>query len=187
MFISRLELFFGKSLPTFVLRFGDSRVWGTEFIFLVCIAGLLQTVGCCLYAMGGTKGFGLPLRRFVGSGVIAIALNLVGLAVHNWHWQYASVYPALILGFVLPYGGDTLKVKLMKRTLFFLGCMVASVLCLTASSFSFSSWMVLILQFVVGSFSIAIGVMNPWGNAPIEQFFVCQCLTLFLFGWPLVK
>lgn len=162
-------------------------MWGQEFIWLVALAGLMQCAASIMYAMGGTKGFGLVWRRYIGSGLIAAALNIVALAVHNWHWQYILVYPALIGGFVLPYKGDTIWQKIIKRTIFFVACMGSSVFCLWASGFSGAGIGVMICQFMLGSFSVFFGSCNPWDDAPVEQFFVCEALTLFLFAWPWVK
>lgn len=166
-------------------------MFGPESIWLVCGGGLAAFIANCLYAIGGTdmtgKGGWKWLRRFVASFILALAANLIAAFVQVWHWQYILFMPILSIGFSLGYGADTVAGRVLKRSI----CAVAIVSCCVVGAwvheFSGLSLIVAGLSVLIGAGSVVLGVLNPFNNAPAEQFLVCQILTLFVPFWAFVK
>jgi hypothetical protein len=153
---------------------------GIENIYLVMIGGFCGFAGNCFYCMGGTSGFGLVWRRYAGTIILALACNLIAVYLGKWVWQYLIVWPCLLGGMSLGYGGDNLSTKVLKRSLFALGVVMAVLVGVWATGFTVSGWLVFGLSVLIGSGSVALGVMNPFNNAPVEQYLVCQTLTMFV-------
>ena len=154
---------------------------GTEDIWLIALGGFAGFISNVLYMMGGTTGFGGKwVRRFMGTFVLALSCNLIAVYLQNWVWQFILVWPCLILGMSLGYGGDSYWVKAYKRTIFALGVLSAVLIGVWAAGFTLSGWIVFGLAILVGSGSVILGVLNPFKNAPLEQFLVSQVLTLFI-------
>ena len=158
-------------------------MFGQEDIWLVALGGLAAFVANVLYAAGGTTGFRKYWRRFVASFILAASCNLIAVYLHTWAWPMLLMWPVLIGGMSLGYGGDTVGVKVLKRSIFALGVCTAGVFGLWATDFTGMGWLVLGLQVVVGAGSIALGVINPFKNAPVEQYLICQLLTLTIPFW----
>ena len=161
-------------------------MWGTENWGLVAIGGAASFVASILYMIGGTSGFAIAVRRYIASAIIAGATIFIAIAVHRFVWQYLLVYPALILGFSLPYGASTTIDKVVKRTVFAVGVLLACVCGLWATGFTAMGIVVMTIASLVGMTSEVMGVVNPWSNAPLEQFLICQVLCLFVPWWPLI-
>lgn len=160
---------------------------GTENIWLIALAGFGAFIANVMYAMGGTAGFGLWWRRFLGSFVLALDANLVALYVGNWHWQYLTFFPCLAIGFSLGYGSDTILGKIIKRTIFAIGVLSVCWFGLWAIGFTVYGWVVLGLAFITGLTSVALGVINPFNSAPLEQFLICQVLCMYVPFWAFVR
>jgi len=137
--------------------------------------------------MGGTDGYSKWLRRFISSAVLALSVNIIALVLSNWHWQYILTYIPLCIGFSLPYGTDSLTQKVVKRALFAFGVSNACLICLWATGFTSFGWVLVIMSFIGGLLSIVLGAINPYNNAPLEQFIICQYLTLLIPFWPFVR
>lgn len=165
-------------------------MWGPENIWLVAAGGFAALLCNILYMAGGTgfdgKGYKW-LRRFVGAGILGLAANLIAAAVSAWTWVYLLMIPALMVGMSLGYGGETVSEKVLKRVLCAIGILASCIIGCFAIGFTISGLAVLILAFIVGLTSIFMGVWNPFNNAPLEQFIVCQVLTLFVPFWSMVK
>ena len=153
---------------------------GQEQIWLVAFCGLAGFLGNVCYMAGGTQGFGLVWRRYAGTFVLTLACNLAALFIGKWVWQYILVFPCLLGGMSLGYGSDITWVKVYKRAIFALGVLMACVVGAWAVGFTASAWIVIGLAFLIGSGSVVLGVLNPFSNAPAEQFLVCQTLTMFV-------
>lgn len=160
---------------------------GPENLFLICVNGILTTVAACLYAAGGTDPYPKALRRVGSTIVLSAALIFTAIFVHRWAWQYLGVPVILAIGFSLGYGGDSFWQKLLKRTSCAIAIMATSWLCLWATGFTHSGWMNLGIIHWVGATSIVLGAANPYNNAPLEQFLICQVLNIFLVSWPFIK
>ena len=163
---------------------------GPEQIWLIAIGGFSAFLCNVLYMAGGTgfdgKGYKW-LRRFLGSSILGITANAIAMYMHVWVWQYLLMIPALIIGFSLGYGGDTTAEKVFKRTICALGILSACAIGYWATGFTAAGLGVLIMSGIVGATSIYMGVANPFNNAPLEQFLICQVLTLFVPFWAFVK
>jgi hypothetical protein len=169
-------------------------MFGAENIYLIGGAGLMALICNFLYAVGGTDMDGPGpeegkkwIRRFLGGGLLALTSSVVALLMNAWHWQYLLMFPALMVGFSMGYGAPTLSGKIFKRTLCATGVLLACVAGLYATGFTVSGWMVTGLAFITGLTSVVLGVKNPFNNAPLEQFLICQILTLYVPYWAFIK
>ena len=160
---------------------------GTENIWLIGILGGMAFVANFLYAVGGTEGFGKYWRRFIGATILGLSPSLGAVLTGVFDWRYLSVIPCLIVGFSLPYGSETTISKIIKRTVFALGVCSACFVGLWITGFSVSGWIVFGLSVTTALTSVALGVLNPFNNAPLVQFLICQVLTLYVPFWPFVK
>jgi hypothetical protein len=162
-------------------------MWGTEQIWLVAMGGFLAFLANVMYMMGGTEGFGKWWRRFIGSCLLALSATLVAIMLAKWSWQYILMWPCLIGGFSLGYGGKTTIEKVLKRSVFALGVLTACICGAWAVGFTISAWVVVGLALVTGLTSVVLGVFNPFSNAPLEQFIISQVLTLYVPFWAFVN
>ena len=164
-------------------------MWGTENWGLVAFGGFLAFISNVLYMWGGTEmswGGKKWLRRYLGSFVLALAASIVAIVLAKWDWRYLLMYPCLFGGFSLGYGGDSVQVKILRRTVFALGSLMACVVGAWIAGWSVSALIVLSLCFITGLTSVALGVWNPFTNAPLEQFLISQVLTLYVPFWAFV-
>lgn len=162
-------------------------MWGQEQIWLVALGCAALIIGDILYMMGGTSGFGKWYRRILGSFIIVSSTNIIAIVNGKWSWQYAVMYPFLIIGFSMGYDAETTWGKVFKRLLFAISCVSVGIFGLWATGFTAFGWGVLTLQFLVGLGSIYLGVVNPYGNAPVEQFLICTLITMTIPFWPYIK
>lgn len=162
-------------------------MWGQEQIWLVALGGAALLMGNILYMMGGTAGFGKWYRRFLGSLIIVSATNVIALINYKWAWQYAAMYPLLVIAFSLGYDADTLWDRLFRRTIFAAACVSVGILGLWATGFTGFGWGILAFQFLVGLGSVYLGTVNPYGNAPLEQLLICSLITMTIPFWPYIK
>lgn len=153
---------------------------GPEQIWLVGAGGLAAFFANLIYSMGGTSPFKLAIRRFGSSGILAAAANGIAIYLHAWTWEYILIYPVLAAGFALPYGADSLIVKVLKRTAYALAIIGAVLIGCFVHHFTGASLLVLLCAFFCGTISVILGAANPFSNAPLEQFLICQVLTLFV-------
>ena len=140
--------------------------------FIQCI---LICVGSYLYMLGGRKG--KWKRRFIGSLIVATSVWVGLLLMGHFRWLHTLLYPLLIGGFVLGYGGSDIMTKLIRRTIIVGAIGVAGLLlCLTLSG---KAWWILPIQIFVSIPSIYFAWKNPV-HAAAEEFLVCLLLTLIL-------
>jgi hypothetical protein len=156
---------------------------GTENIWLVCLGGLSSFLGCCCYAMGGTQGFGLFWRRFIGSFILVLSCNLIAVYLHTWSDKMLLMYPCLVGGMCLGYGGELLFQKIYKRTIFALGCCFTGFIGAWATGFTGAGIGICIFQLIIGMGSVYLGVRNPYNNAVVEQFIISLLLTFTIPFW----
>jgi hypothetical protein len=162
-------------------------MWGTENVILVAIGGFSTFLACVAYMLGGTSGFGLWWRRFLGVFFLGCGTNLVAGMLGVWVWPYLLFFPLLGVGMSLGYGADTTIGKIIKRTIFALGVLSCCVIGMWVHTFSIFSIVIGILALLIGLGSIVLGVVNPFNNAPVEQYLICQVLTLFVPFWGFVR
>lgn len=143
------------------------------------MGGLCGVVlGCLCYMLGGRSG--KWLRRYVGSFILTLTVNILCVLRGVWSPWMLAVYPCLVLAFSLGYGGtDDLGTKIFKRAVYAFGVLMAGVvMCLILGS-----WFIFIPHFFMGMVSIYLGVKNPL-PAAVEEIFVCLSLTAFLVAYP---
>jgi hypothetical protein len=163
---------------------------GSENIWLPVLGGFSAFIANVLYCVGGTK-FGkrgyLWIRRYLSSFILALSANVIALNLGAWNWKYIMMFPALFLGFSFPYSSKSFWIKIIKRTFFAFGVLSASFVGFWASGFSQEGLIIMFCAVVTGLCSILLGVFNPYVNAPLEQFLICQLLTMFIPFWGFVK
>lgn len=152
----------------------------TENWGLIAFSGVASLVASILYMLGGTVGFTKALRRYGATFFLAVMSNINAIVMGVWSWQFILIYPALIGGFSLGYGASTTGEKILKRTIFALGSLSAIIFGLWGLGFPVMGWLVLGLAILIGLTSVVMGVFNPFNNAPLEQYLICQVLTLFI-------
>jgi len=132
------------------------------------------------YMLGGRSG--KWRRRYVGAFVLALTVNGLSAWRGIWTPYMLIVFPCLIAGFSMGYGGDNFGKKLFRRSLYALGVISAGlVFCFTLGA---NAWWILIPHAGVGAFSIFLGVKNPLKDAAAEEVFVCALLNLGLLMYP---
>lgn len=161
-------------------------VIGTENVGTIALLGGMGFLGNVCYMLGGTEGFGLWMRRFLGVAIIAGATNIGALILGNWAWQYLLFFPLLGAGMSLGYGSKVVWIKVAKRALFALGVLTCGIVGMWMHDFSGAAWLIFGLSLATGLTSIALGVLNPLTNAPVEQFIICQLLTMYTIFWAFV-
>lgn len=159
---------------------------GTENWGVVAIGGFGAFISCILYMLGGTSGFNKGIRRFGSSFFLSLSANLVAIFLGRWVWQYALMLPALILAFCMGYGADTTWQKILRRSVYAVGVLLACLCGFWAVGGTIGAWIVLGCAFLAGITSIVLGVFNPFNNARVEEYLVCQVLTLFVPFWAFV-
>lgn len=164
-------------------------MWGSEGWGLVALGGFMAFCANVLYMWGGTEGFGdyAKLWRRLGAAfLLASAVNFIAIAIQSWAWQYLIFYPALFAGFSNGYGGDSTIIKVIRRSLYALGVSAACIAGLYATGFTGMGYLLLGLSVLTGLTSIVLGVVNPFKSARVEEFLICQVLTLYIPFWPYV-
>lgn len=139
------------------------------------------SLACLLYALGGREG--KWKRRFIASLILSITLNLAALVMGRFSLWLLLAFPALITGFSMGYGADTLIGKLIRRSIYAVSVIASGLIfCFT---FGGVAWWVLPVHVGVGLFSIYLGVRNPV-YAAAEEVFVCALLNIGLCIYPFI-
>ena len=130
-------------------------------------------IDCLFWMWGGRKG--KWKRRYIGSALQTIAINVISFLVGTWVWQFALSLVPEIASRTLGYGGDTIGEKIMRRSVFAAGSLVAGVCLAWGLGFSHNAIIILICQAIASIVSIVLGVWNPV-PAAVEETFVCLSL-----------
>lgn len=150
---------------------------------LQAIGGLVGVVlASTLYMLGGRSG--KWKRRFVGSAILAITVNVLFVLRGLWSPWYLLTFPMLIGGFSMGYGADELGAKILRRSIYALGVCASGVLIAVVHGVPNGYWL-LIPHIGVGAFSIFLGVKSIL-PAAVEEVAVCMVLNLFLVFYPFV-
>lgn len=152
-------------------------------VYQASLAMLALTVACFFYSWGGRSG--KWKRRFIGSFVLAGALNGLSLWRGMWDPWLLTIYPALIAGFSMGYGdkGRGGYIKFLRRLIYAVGVLLSGVIC--AFVFSGNAWYVLIPHVGVGLWSIWLGYKNPV-EAAFEEVWICAILNMGLIAYPFI-
>ena len=156
-----------------------------KLIWIVGLGLLSLFLTTILYLVGGRHN--KIIRRLGSALVLAGGTNGVALLTQAWHWQYTLLPFTLFGGFILGYGGETAARKTIRRTIYVLGLLVSSVICLWAGGFTSFGIGIIVYQAIIAGGSIWLGVKNPFKNAVLEEGMVCMTNTLFLPFWAMVR
>lgn len=161
---------------------------GTELLYVVVLGGFLAFLANVCYMLGGTQGMpgGKLWRRYAASFLLTFSVNLTGILILRWAWQYLLIWPLLTVAFHLGYGADTVAGKIARRSIYALAVSSVCFIGLWATGFTVMGWVICGLSIGAGAVSIFLGVINPYTNARVEEFLVCQVLNLFIPFWPFI-
>lgn len=141
------------------------------------------SISSLLYMLGGREGQGKWKRRFVGSFILALTVNIICVLRDIWHWQFLLIGPCLAIAFSNGYGADSLFDKVIRRLFYTLGvCLSGLIFCLVLGG---NAWWLLIPHVGVGLWSIYMGTRNPL-EASAEEGFICVLLNLGLVSYPFI-
>lgn len=153
----------------------------TEFSIglMASLTVLGMVLSCFFYMWGGRSG--KWKRRFIGSFILALTVNLASYAMDNWNPWFLIIWPILIIAFSKGYGGEILSEKLIRRTIYCLGVVSAALpFCIILGG---QTWFILIPHAGLGAWSIYLGIKNPV-HAAAEEVFVCGVLNFGLCMYP---
>lgn len=139
------------------------------------------TIASTLYMLGGRSH--KWLRRYVASFVLAMTINGTSAMLGKWNPLLLLIYPLLVFGFSLGYGGDTVWSKVLRRMAYAIGVLSAGLV--ASIALVGNAWWVLPFHAGVALFSTYLGVRNPI-HAAAEEVFVCTTLNLGLIAYPFV-
>ncbi len=154
-----------------------------EYTILYTAAGSMLglSLATLLYALGGRSG--KWKRRFIASLILAATVNIASLVMGRFSFWLFLVFPALIAGFSMGYGADTLIWKIIRRTTYALSVIASGLIfCFV---FGGNAWWVLPVHAGIGLFSVYLGVRNPI-YAAAEEVFVCAVLNIGLCMYPFI-
>lgn len=133
------------------------------------------------YMIGGrSKKF---IRRYISSLCISASLVASAIVMQKFSWWLCLTYPCLVIGFSFGYGGDSLIKKIIRRTVYALAILSASVVC--AIVYQGNAWNVLLLHALFALSSVFFAIKNPI-HAAAEEVFVSVMLNLGLLMYPFV-
>lgn len=143
-----------------------------QFLFYILAVAVL-IIFSSLYAIGGSGDFWggqLWIRRWLAPFIVCV----YGAIVTRGDWKSYAFYPLICGSLCLPYGADTLLVKIILRGIFGLSVGLA-----------FNLYNFLNDRSAIGIFgvllaisgSIVLGVFNPMPNAIVEQGFIAILLS----------
>jgi len=145
----------------------------------------VASMGICvidsfLWMWGGRSG--KYKRRYIGSAIQTIGINILSVLMGVWVWQFAASIVPEIISRCKGYGGDTVMGKVIRRSVFALFSLSTGVMLAWAAGFSNGALTLLGIQALVSVASIVLGVTNPI-HAAAEEVFVCITLKYFNYGY----
>lgn len=152
----------------------------TKLGTIAVIALGICVVDCFFWMLGGRSG--TWKRRYVGSIIQTLGLNIIALIVGTWVYQYVISVFAEFASRSMGYGGDTTAQKILKRSVFAAGSLAVGFILAWGLAFSGKAVVLLICQAVASVVSIILGVKNPL-PAAVEEVFVCLSLKYINYGY----
>ena len=155
-----------------------------EYTIGFTASGLLFVLAiyATLWMMGGRRD--KWLRRFVGSSIMAVGVNVACVIMGIWEWYVLLLVATTIGGSCLGYGGKTFGEKLVRRLVFCLGNVSGAIIFLIM--FKGAAINVFLPHMWVALVSVYFGLKNPI-HAAAEEVFVCASLYLFLCAYPFIS
>lgn len=150
-------------------------------LFIGGLLGLVLT--CLLYMWGGREG--KWKRRFVGSFVLALTVNLLFIALGNWKPWYIAIWPLMSIAFSMGYGGtDNVGKKVIRRSIYAVGVLSSGAFC--AYFIGGWAWIMFAIHAGIGLFSVILGTKNIL-PAAVEEPLICMVLNLGLICYPFIN
>lgn len=146
----------------------------------VCYLAILILYGW-FWMYGGRDKHGKYWRRYIGSGIFSIGSTIINIIMGMWNPIFLGIFPATMIGSSLGYGADTVPEKILRRSVFCLGNLATGLM--YSLVLGGLAWIVFIIQTIIASTSIILGVRNPLA-APAEEVFVCILLYLGVCMYP---
>jgi hypothetical protein len=152
----------------------------TTLGILAVIALAVCVVDCFFWMWGGRSG--KYKRRFIGSAIQSLGLNILALIGGTWAWQYALSLGPEMGSRSMGYGGDSTGEKIMRRSVFAICSLAVGALLAWGAGFNGKAITLLICQVIASVISIILGVKNPL-PAAVEEVFVCMSLKYINYGY----
>jgi len=137
------------------------------------------TVACAFYMLGGRHD--KWQRRYLGSLALMATVNISAYVMGVWSSWLLVIFPCLVFGFSLGYGAESVRERIIRRTIYALGCCLAGLQCCFV--LGGNAWLVLVPHLGTALWSIYLGTKNPL-YAAAEEVFVCASLNLGLCMYP---
>jgi hypothetical protein len=147
---------------------------------LAAIALGICVVDCFFWMWGGRSG--KWRRRYVGSVIQTLGINILALITGTWAWQFLVSMGGEFGSRSMGYGGDTTGEKIMRRAVFATGSLAAGAILAWGVGFTGKAIILLICQVIASIVSIILGVKNPL-PAAVEEVFVCLSLKYINYGY----
>jgi hypothetical protein len=147
---------------------------------IAAIALGICVVDCFFWMWGGRSG--KWRRRYVGSIIQTLGINILALITGTWVWQFIVSMGGEFGSRSMGYGGDTTGEKILRRSIFASGSLVAGAILAWGVGFNSKTIVLLICQVIASIISIILGVKNPL-PAAVEEVFVCLSLKYINYGY----
>ena len=149
--------------------------------WLASLSGVGLVASSTFYWKGGrSKKW---LRRWLGSFVMALTIWLVANGMGNFSPWMFLLYPILVLGYSLGYGGVQVGEKLIRRCIY-----AGTILCsglLMAILIGGHAWSIFGAHVLMASLTVNMAYFNPVPAAS-EEYFVSMFLNLALCIYPFI-
>jgi len=147
---------------------------------LAAIALGVCVIDCFFWMWGGRSR--KWRRRFIGSTIQILGINILALITGTWVWQFALSLGPEIGSRSMGYGGESTREKLMRRSVFALGSLAVGTVLAWGLGFNSKAIWLLVCQAIASVVSIILGIKNPL-PAAVEEVFVCLSLKYINYGY----
>ena len=147
---------------------------------LAVVALIICAIDCFFWMWGGRSG--KWKRRYIGSFIQTLGLNILSVIGGTWAWQYILSLGPEIGSRSMGYGGDSTGEKVLRRSVFAIGSLLVGVVLAWGAGFSSKTVILLICQAIASIITIILGVKNPF-PAAVEEVFVCFTLKYLNYGY----
>ena len=104
-----------------------------------------------------------------------------------WNPKYLAMWPVIAAASCLPHGKDGIDEKMKKRAVMAFAMLMGGVVGWWATGFTGYGLIIIGVQLLLGIATVGLAVMNPYKNAPLEQYLIYQLYTLTNVFWGFIK
>ena len=151
---------------------------------LAAIALGVCVFDCFLWSWGGRGG--KWKRRYLGSFVQILGINIISIITGTWVWQFALSLVPEIASRCLGYSGNTTGEKVLKRVIFATGSLAVGVILAWGVGFNGKVIGLLICQVIASIVSVILGIKGIL-PAAVEEVFICFSLKYINYGYLFIK